>query len=78
MTNKYYNERRFYKMLIRTITDNENGRKWEIFKKSDNEYFYKYYEYFKQIGWKLTGRTGDHINGYLTKDYIQWDFDILV
>ena len=53
-------------MVIRTILDEENGRKWEIFKKSDNEYFYKYYEFFKQIGWRSTGRTGDHISGYLT------------
>jgi hypothetical protein len=65
-------------MLIKTITDKANGKKWEIFKKSNNEYFYKYYEFFKQIGWKLTGREGDHINGYLTKDCIEWNFDITI
>ncbi|MDA8223893.1 MAG: hypothetical protein M0Z35_19810 [Desulfitobacterium hafniense] len=65
-------------MLIRTITDKENGRKWEIYKKQDNEYFYKYFEYFKQCGWRLTGREGDHINGYMTKDLIQWEFGIVV
>jgi hypothetical protein len=65
-------------MLIKTITDDQEGRKWEIYKKSDDEYFYKYYEFFRQIGWKLTGRTGDHISGYLTRDCIQWYFDILV
>ena len=64
-------------MLIKTITDKQEGRKWEIYKKSDKEYFYKYYEFFKQIGWRLIGRTGDHINGYLTKECIQWEFDIL-
>lgn len=66
------------KMLIRTITDEQNGRKWEIFKKSDNEYFYIYYEFFKQIGWRFIGREGDHNNSYLSKDYIQYQFDILV
>jgi hypothetical protein len=66
-------------MLIRTIIDNKDGRKWEIYKKSDNEYFYKYYEYFKQCGWRLTGKqTGDYINGYLTKDCIEWQFNIVV
>ena len=65
-------------MLIRTILDEQNGRKWEVFKKSDNQYFYKYYEYFKQCGWRYTGRTGDHIKGYLTKDCIQWEFDISI
>lgn len=61
--------------LIKTITDDVDGRKWEIYKKSDNEYFYKYYEFFKQIGWKFTGIEGDHINGYLTKESIQYSFD---
>lgn len=65
-------------MLVRTITDDQEGRKWEIYKKSDDEYFYKYYEFFKQIGWRLTGRTGDHIGGYLTKDVIEGEFNIIV
>jgi hypothetical protein len=65
-------------MLIRTIEDKENSRKWEIFKKSDDEFFFKYYEYFKQCGWRYTGREGDHNNGYLTKDCIQYQFDIMV
>jgi hypothetical protein len=65
-------------MLINTILDEENGRKWEIYKKSENEYFYKYYEFFKQIGWRLTGREGDHIKGYIAKECIQWEFDVMV
>lgn len=65
-------------MLIRTITDEQEGRKWEIYKKSDDEYFYKYYEFFSTIGWRFTGREGDHIKGYLTKDCIEWQFDIMV
>lgn len=60
-------------MLIKTICDNENGRKWEIFKKSDNEYYYKYYEFFRQIGWRLTGITEN-----LTRNCIEWDFDISI
>ena len=65
-------------MLVRTITDSENGRKWEIYKKSDNEYYYEYYEFFKQIGWRLTTTTGNNRDGYLTKDCIEWDFDISI
>ncbi len=61
--------------LIKTITDDVDGRKWEIYKKSDNEYFYKYYEFFKQIGWRLTAREGDDKKGYLTRESIQYSFD---
>lgn len=61
-------------MLIKTITDKTNGKKWEIYKKSNNEYFYKYYEFFKQIGWKPTGKTSE----YFTKDAIEWEFDIVI
>ena len=65
-------------MLIKKIVDENEGRKWEIYKKAENEYFYKYYEFFNQMGWKFTAREGDHINGYLTKEVIQYQFDILV
>jgi hypothetical protein len=58
-------------MLIKTITDNENGRKWEIFKKFNNNYFYKYYEFFNQIGWRLTG-----IEENYTRDSIEFEFDV--
>ena len=61
-------------MLVRTITDSENGRKWEIYKKSDNEYYYKYYEFFKQIGWRLTITAGNDRDGYFTKDCIDLFF----
>lgn len=61
-------------MLIKTITDETNGKKWEIFKKSDNEYFYKYYEFFKQTGWRLTRRVSE----YYTKDCIEWELDITI
>jgi hypothetical protein len=51
--------------------DNENGQKWEIFKESENNYFYKYYEFISQCGWKFV--TGE--DSY-TKDAIEWEFDI--
>lgn len=63
---------------IKTIEDKESGRKWEIFKKSDNQYYFKYFEFFKSCGWKYLGREGDHINGYLTKDQIEYQFDVFV
>lgn len=63
-------------MLIKTIEDKENGKKWEIFKKTDNEYFYKYYEHFKKHGWRLTLTEGNEQTGYFTKDAIEWEFDL--
>lgn len=60
-------------MLIKTILDNEDGRKWEIFKKSENDYFYKYYEFFAQIGWRLINES----NSY-SKDAIEWEFDFII
>ena len=65
-------------MLIKTIEDKENGKKWEIYKKSDNEYFYRYYEFFKSCGWKFIMREGSFEAGYISKDCIEWDFDIII
>lgn len=60
-------------MLVKTIIDNNNGMKWEIYKALDNSYSYKYYEYFTSCGWRLTN-YGDNY----TKDAIEWEFDIKV
>ena len=60
-------------MLIKTIIDNESGKKWEIFKNSDNDYFYKYYEYFNSIEWRLITSENNY-----TRDAIEWEFDIKV
>lgn len=60
-------------MLIKTIVDNENGRKWEIIKNGDNLYSVKYYELFQSKGWRLIGAD----EGY-TKDCIEWEYDIEV
>lgn len=65
-------------MLVKTITDEENGKKWEIYKKSENEFFYKYYEFFKSCGWRFAAREGDDNNGYFTKSAIEWEFDIIL
>lgn len=64
-------------MLIKSIIDAPSGRKWDIYKRADNEYYYKYYEYFKSIGWRLTATTGGK-GEYFTKDCIEWEFDIIV
>ena len=60
-------------MTVRTITDNENGRKCEIINNDDGLYSVKYYEFFQSIGWRLTSTD----NGY-TKDCIEWEFEIEV
>jgi len=58
-------------MLIKTIIDND--RKWEIYKNLDNNYSYKYYEYFKSCGWRLINNGNNY-----TRDAIEWEFDIKV
>lgn len=65
-------------MKIKEIIDDKDGRKWEIYKKSDNEYFYKYYEFHKASGWRFLWQEGDHLKGYFTKDLIQFEFEIMV
>lgn len=60
-------------MIVQTIIDTENGRKWEIFKHTENRYSYKYYEYFQALGWHLTGMETN-----MTKDCIELDFEIKV
>lgn len=65
-------------MLVKTIEDKENGKKWEIFKESGNNYFYKYYEYFTQYGWIFVSQEGNSKNGYYTKNAIEWEFDIVI
>lgn len=62
-------------MKVKTITDDQNGKRWDIYKKVENQYYYKYYEFFKSIGWRLTGKGSD---GYMSKDLIEWDFEITV
>jgi len=66
-------------MMIKEIIDKENGKKWEIYRKSENEYFTKYYEYYSSIGWKFLFQDGGHAQGfYYTKEIIECDFDIKI
>lgn len=60
-------------MLIKTIVDNESGRKWEIIKNGEDLYSVNYYEFFRGKGWRLTVTD----EGY-TKDAIEWEYDIEV
>lgn len=60
-------------MTVKTIVDNENGRKWEIVKSVDNLYNVNYYEFFQDTGWRLTGTD----EGY-AKDAVEWEYDIEV
>lgn len=66
-------------MLIRTIEDKENGKKWEIYKKDENQYYTKYYEFFQSCGWRFVSQDGGQRQGfYYSKECIEYDFDIKV
>jgi len=59
-------------MLIKTITDNKIGKKWEIYKEEDNKHYrYIYYEFYSKIGWRKIAEEKN-----LTKDAIEWILDI--
>ena len=64
-------------MLIKTIVDKNEGRKWDIYKESDNKYFYNYSEYFSQSGWRIF-HDGKKMKDFYTKDAIEYEFDIIV
>lgn len=60
-------------MIIKTIIDKDNGRKWEIIKKDEDAYTYNYYEYFRGLGWK--GYNNDNREVY-SKAAIEAEFGI--
>lgn len=60
-------------MIVKTLLDNELGKRYDIFKQSNGLYGYRYYEFFKSIGWKLYGEEND-----FTKESIEYDFDIKI
>lgn len=60
-------------MLVKVLEDKENGRKWEIYKDGENDYSYRYYEYFKECGWRKYGEDKNY-----SKEAIEWEFDIKV
>lgn len=43
-------------MLVTQVIDKKNGKRWDVYKKSENEYFYKYYEFFSSCGWRYVGQ----------------------
>ena len=60
-------------MLIKTITDEQEGKKWEIYEEDNKHYSYIYYEFYSQIGWrKITEEKN------FTKDAIEWVLDIVI
>ena len=59
-------------MLIRTIIDQDNERKWEIYQ-NDNRYSYKYYEFYNNISWRLLWSEEN-----FTKDAIEFEFDVVL
>lgn len=66
-------------MLIRTIENKEEGKKWEIYKKETGKYYYKYYEFFQSCGWRFVFQDGGHKQGfYHSKESIEYDFDIKI
>ena len=66
-------------MKVKTITDEDSGRRWDIYKKADNQYYYKYYEFFRAFGWRFTGQNGGNAEGYYyTRASIEWEFETTV
>lgn len=70
-------------MKVKTITDNENGRKWEIIKHENKEgypspvYTVNYFEFFRSRGWcKLF--EGAKLKDYYTKEAIEAEFETKV
>ena len=60
-------------MLIKTITDEQEGKKWEVYEEDNKHYCYIYYEFYSQIGWrKITEEKN------FTKDAIEWVLDIVI
>lgn len=69
-------------MLVKTIIDEENRRKWEIYKHEKTAFPYpvytvSYYEYYMACGWRLIC-DGAKDKEYYTKKCIEWDFEIKI
>lgn len=60
-------------MLVKTITDNESGRKWEISKIDDDTYSVAFFEFYKSTGWRRVSSPELY-----SKDAVEWEFDIEV
>lgn len=66
-------------MLIKTIENKEIGTKTEIYKKEENKYYTKYFEYFQSCGWRFISQDGGQKQGfYYTKESIEFDYDVKI
>ena len=66
-------------MKVKEVIDKEKGKKWEVFKKSENQYYVKYCEFFKSCGWRLLFQDGGHRAGfYYSRAAIEYEFGITV
>lgn len=59
-------------MTVKTIIDNEQGRKWEIIKHGNDDYTVAYFEFFQPIGWREL-KTGPV--EHWSKEALEWEFD---
>ncbi len=62
-------------MTVKTIIDNEQGRKWEINKHGEDDYTVAYFEFFQSIGWReLKAGPVEH----WSKEALESEFDCKV
>lgn len=57
-------------MLVKTIENKENGTKFEIYKNGENDYSYKYFEFYQSCGQRQIGKEEENY----TKECIEEDF----
>ncbi len=60
-------------MVVKSIVDQECGKRWDIIKHEPDRYSVNYYEFYHVIGWRLVGTDRD-----LSKDCIELEFDCTV
>ena len=71
-------------MKVRELLNINNGTRWDIYKKAENQYYIKYYEFYKSCGWKLLFQDGGskanalHSGTYYSKVDIEDTFGIIV
>ena len=70
-------------MKVKTIIDNENGKKIEIIKHENKQgfpypvYTVNYFEFYKACGWREISNGAKH-QDYYTKEAIEKEFEIKV
>ena len=67
-------------MLVKIISDkNFPDHKWEIYKKSEDKYYIKFYEFYTSYGWRLICTDGGDTQGYFhSKASIEAEFNIKI